>query len=348
MSSARTGCPPGWVIQEDKTFGRLARGKRLKGLVWRAANACMLGGLVTWTLEREWLRIEQRTMPLMNLGREFEGAKVAHLSDLHCGLLVREKHLHRYVEMVNELDVDFVVLTGDFLTTGSRRYAQALGRVVSDLRAKSGVIACLGNHDYGLWHPNGLGNVKGIADFLSEKLLHAGVHVLRNASRAFFRGESVLQFVGLEDYWSPLYDPQAAFELVDRDSPHITLVHNPDAAPQLAAHGASWVLAGHTHGKATPDTRFWDVVYPTRFKKFVGGQYTLGPDRHLYVNRGIANSRRVRCEHKPEITVFTLSAVRSVKCLPCEPCTTVAGPHHADGSHLRPNLPVLGFTTRQG
>lgn len=288
-------------------------GSVLRHLVWRTANCCMLGGLLTWSLERRWVRIEKLPMPLDNLGAEFEGARLAHLSDLHCGTLVREKHLHRFVEMVNALHVDFVVLTGDFITTPSRRHARAVARVLGDLRASTGVVACLGNHDYGLWHPKGLGWVKGMADYLAGQMANAGVIVLRNETRAFFRGESVLQFVGVEDFWSADYDARSAMELVDTDSPAITLAHNPDAAPQLAAMGAHWILSGHTHGKATPNTRFWDVVYPTRCKQFVGGQYALGASRRVYVNRGIGNAWRVRSEHRPEITLFTLRAARRVR-----------------------------------
>ncbi|HOF18064.1 MAG TPA: metallophosphoesterase [Phycisphaerae bacterium] len=285
----------------DKSMGRF-----LKGTLWYAANCCLLGGLLTWPLERNWLRIEELPMPLGNLGLEFDGVRLVHLSDLHCGTLVREKHLRRYVEIVNELDADFVAVTGDFITTGSRRHARAVAGILRDVRARRAVVACLGNHDYGQWHPKGWGSTRGIADFLSDALADAGVMVLRNASKAFFMGESALQFVGVEDYWSPNFDPQAAFEWVDVDSPVIALAHNPDVAPQLAAMGAGWILAGHTHGKATPDTRFWDVVYPTRHKQFVGGQYALRPGRNLYVNRGIGNTLRVCRDHRPEITLFTL------------------------------------------
>ena len=272
------------------------------------------------------MRTERVPMPLAPLGREFDGARLAHLSDLHCGAFVREKHLRRYVEMVNSLDADFAVLTGDFITTGSRHHARAVGRALRDLRVGEAVIACLGNHDYGQWHPRGWGAREGIADFLSDELAAAGVIVLRNESRAFFRGESVLQFVGVEDYWSRRYDPPRAFDLVDRDSPVIALAHNPDAAPQLAAMGAGWILSGHTHGRATPDTRFWDVVYPTRFKRFVGGQYPLDDRSRLYVNRGIGNAWRVRAEHRPEITLFTLhAATHGTRPSRCDGCRRQSG-----------------------
>lgn len=300
-------------------------GGLLKELVWRGANCCMLGGLLTWPLERDWVRVEQLTMPLADLGWEFDGARLAHLSDLHCGTLVREKHLRRYVEMVNDMDVDFAVVTGDFITTGSRRHARDVARALSHLRVSTAVVACLGNHDYGLWHPKGLGGVNGMADFLSGELARAGVTVLRNNSRAFFRGESVLQFAGVEDYWSSLYDPQALFEMVDPDAPVITLTHNPDAAPELATQADGWILSGHTHGKPTPDSRFWDVVYPTQFKQFVGGQYNLGRSNRLYVNRGIGNAWRVRLEHRPEITLFTLRAVARQKRVVRLPSHDIAG-----------------------
>lgn len=266
-------------------------------------------------------------MPLENLGWEFNSTRLVHLSDLHCGTLVGEKHLQRYVEIVNSLDADFVALTGDFITTGSRRHAKAVARVLRDLRVNKAVVACLGNHDYGLWHPKGWGGTAGVADFLSDELANAGVIVLRNTSRAFFAGESVLQFVGVEDYWSSNYDPRSAFELLDPDSPAITLAHNPDAAPQLAAMGADWILAGHTHGKVTPDTRFWNAVYPTRHKRFVGGRYAIEAGRHLYVNRGIGNTLRICRDHRPEITLFTLRAATHGK------------PHSDMSSQNIPRLP---------
>ena len=305
MSSVESVASAGRAVGTKREFHGPAGGA-LKRLAWRAANSCLLGGLVTWPLKRDWVRMEELTMPLAGLGWQFDGARLVHLSDLHAGLLVSESHLRRYVDLVNSLEVDFVALTGDFVTTASRRCARMAARALGGLKANKGVVACLGNHDYGLWHPKGYGLRAGMADFLCDELAQAGVIVLRNATRAFFAGKAVVQFLGVEDYWSAQYDPQAAFDLVDYDAPVIALSHNPDGAPQLAALGAQWILAGHTHGNATPNTRFWDIVYPTRHKQFVGGRYGLGRGRNLYVNRGIGNKSRPRSDYLPEITLFTL------------------------------------------
>ena len=333
--TGRTVPDVGCIDTTERQFGAPSV-RRLKQLMWRTANCCMLGGLLTWPLEQDWVRVERLPMTLADLGWEFDGARLALLSDLHCGMLVREKHLRRYIERVNELDVDFAVITGDFITTGSRRHALAVARALSGLRVSTAAVACLGNHDYGLWHPKGLGGVQGMADFLCDELCQAGVTVLRNNSRAFFRGESVLQFAGVEDYWSPLYDPQAAFEMIDVDAPVITLTHNPDAAPELATQADGWILSGHTHGKPTPQSKFWDAVYPTQFKQFVGGYYRLGQSNHLYVNRGIGNAWRVRAEHRPEITLLTLRSVARQRRFVQSPSRDVADRlSHAAGAAWR-------------
>jgi predicted MPP superfamily phosphohydrolase len=295
-------------VQAGPDSGKIERFERLEKLgrlVGSLASRFGLVGLAPGRAGDDSVQVNTRFMPLPGLAREFEGARLVHISDLHCSPIVAERHLRRCVEIINLLEPDFVAITGDFLTTGPRYWAARVAAVLRNLAPKVGTVACLGNHDYGVWHPCGLGRVRGLPEFLSERLAHAGLFVLRNGCRTFFRGDSAIQFVGLEDYWTPAFDAEAAFEYVDADSPTVALTHNPDAAPQVAAHGADWILAGHTHGKATPPGGFWDAVYPTRFRKFVAGEYALGPHR-LYVNRGVGSTLTYRRPHKAEITLFTL------------------------------------------
>jgi predicted MPP superfamily phosphohydrolase len=122
-----------------------------------------------------------------------------------------------------------------------------------------------------------------------------------NESRSFTRGGDHLQFVGVEDFWSSRFNPLQAFETATMNTPTIGLCHNPDAAPQLARHGAEWTLAGHTHGRPLPET-----VIPANHRYFFAGEYELGGDNRLYVNRGISYGRRGNMNSRPEITLFTL------------------------------------------
>ena len=278
-----------------------------KRLVWTAANCCALGGLYAWRIEQSWLRIERRPMPLPNLGQAFRGTKLAHISDLHCSPIVRERYLRQCVEAVNGLDVDFVAITGDFIT-GPRAYARRVGRVLRDLSPKVAALACLGNHDYGICHPRGLGGSRELAETLTAELHAADIFVMMNEPRIFRRDGATLQFVGVEDLWSPRYNPYLAFDLACPNTPTVALCHNPDAAFELAGHGADWILAGHTHGAALADHKISNLIVPKTYRHFAAGEYSLGDGKYLYVNRGLGYARRFNINARPEITLFTLTA----------------------------------------
>ena len=277
----------------------------LKKMVFSVAGSFALGGLCTWQLKRYLLRIEEHPMPLRNLGEAFCGMRLAHISDLHCSPIVRDRYLHQCIDVINSLEVDFVAVTGDMLT-GPRTYARRVARVLRELRPKVGVLACLGNHDYGLWHPRGLGGMRGLSGYVADELMFTDVFVLNNESRVFRINGSTLQFVGVEDYWTSEFNPDMAFDLVRPNVPTIGLCHNPDGAAELAARGAQWVLAGHTHGNALPETRVHDFVLPKDQPHFIAGAYRLPKGHFLYVNRGLGYARRSSINSRPEITVFTL------------------------------------------
>jgi len=276
-----------------------------KRLAWTAAGACALGGLYAWRFEDHWVRIERHEMPLPNLGPEFRDAKLVHISDLHCSPVVLERYLRRCVELVNALEADFVAITGDFIT-GPSCYARRVARVLRRLEPKIATVACLGNHDYGIFHPNGLGGVRGLGNYVAERLGHADLFVMLNESRTFRRGRSAIQFVGVEDYWSEQFDPALAFEMTDPALPTIALCHNPDAATVMTRHGAHWVLSGHTHGTPSRGTKLGNLVFPMDHKHFGAGRYDLEAGKGLYVNRGLGYGRRISLNARPEITLFTL------------------------------------------
>lgn len=278
----------------------------IKRLLWSAAGSCALGGLFAWRLEDHWFRIERHDMPLRGLAPEFEGSTLAHVADLHCSPLVLESYLNQCVGVINELNVDFVAIAGDFIT-GPKCYARRVARILSQLRPKVAVVACLGNHDYGIFRPTGWGSMRGLSHYVAEQLCRADLFVMLNESRVFRRDGASIQFVGLEDLWSPRYNPEMAFDRVDPHLPTIALCHNPDAAHDLADRGAQWVLSGHTHGTAFNSTRLRKLALPSTYH-YYAGRYELGQGRSLYVNRGLGYGRRVNLNSRPEITLFTLRA----------------------------------------
>lgn len=276
----------------------------IKRLLWKAATPVALGGLYAWRIEDHWIRVERRNMPIANLGGGFEGCTIAQISDLHSSPIVLDRYLTQCIEHVNRLGPDFVVITGDMIL-GARAHARKVSRILANLSPGIATVACLGNHDYGIFHPRGRGGLSGLADYVTQELALSNIFVLRNQRRVFHRDGSAIQFVGVEDFWSGRYDPCLAFEEA-QTLPTIGLCHNPDGAWHMAYWGADWVLAGHTHGSDKTDTKIRDFFMPTAYKDFLAGEYSLGGGRYLYVNRGLSYARRMNLNARPEITLFTL------------------------------------------
>jgi predicted MPP superfamily phosphohydrolase len=276
-----------------------------KRLFWSAAGSCALGGLYAWALEHHYLRVERHDMRLEGLGKGLDGAKLVHISDLHCSPLVLDRYLRECVSAVNALEPDFVAITGDFIT-GPRYYARRVAHVLARLSPRIATVACLGNHDYGIFHPRGYGSMRGLSEYLTQALAQADIFVMLNEPRVFSRDGADIQFVGLEDYWSPRYNPHLAFAHARPGLPTVALCHNPDAAAQVARFGAQWVLAGHTHGTNNNETRLHELVMPVTERHYHAGGYELAEGRRLYVNRGLGYARRWNLNTRPEITLFTL------------------------------------------
>ena len=60
-------------------------------------------------------------------------------------------YLRRCIERVNLLEVDLVVLTGDYITYDLRgTYREKVAALLGDIESRFGTYACLGNHDYGI------------------------------------------------------------------------------------------------------------------------------------------------------------------------------------------------------
>jgi hypothetical protein len=106
-----------------------------------------LGCLGYGTAVRKNVEISRIEAKIANLSHEFNGLTIAHLSDIHHGPYTGLDYINRCIEIVNGLNPDVIALTGDF-TFGGRKYIEPCAEVIRGLRARVGVYAVLGNHDY--------------------------------------------------------------------------------------------------------------------------------------------------------------------------------------------------------
>ena len=274
----------------------------LKGLTLGTLGLCTRWAVDANGVGPEWIEVVEIDLHLQNHKSQPHGTRIAHISDLHFSKTVSSAYLHRCVERINMLDVDIVVLTGDYITYDIRgRYREKVIALLGNIESRFGSYACLGNHDYGVALS---GRKRGrLLHRLIKGMEASGVTVLRNESTLLEIEGHPLWFVGLGDLNVGDFDPEKAFSDVPTDQLTIALMHNPRGVEHLSEFAANAVVSGHTHGRKA---RF-SVSLPGRNeqRRFHSGLYEF-EGKKLYVNRGLGRVGRTRMKIRPEITVFTI------------------------------------------
>ena len=115
-----------------------------------AAGAAMVAcGVESVLIEPTWTHVSRLSIELPRLPRQWDGVKIAHLTDLHVGRFVSLDYARQVVALTNRQGPDIIVVTGD-LVSRSEAIKPGLREALAGLSAPEGVYACVGNHDW--WH----------------------------------------------------------------------------------------------------------------------------------------------------------------------------------------------------
>ena len=201
-----------------------------------AALLLLLLGWCYWTAIAEPV-VRRASVALPGFPAGQPPVKVAFLSDLHVqGPDMPPERLARIVEQVNAEQPDLVLIGGDFAgtrTLSTKHYTPAeIAAPLRGLRARLGVIAVLGNHEY-----------MDDAPAMRAALTAAGIRVLAN--QAVQAGP--LAIGGLDDQVSGHNrDNQTYAAMRGLPGARVLLSHGPDSFATLPAD-IGLMLAGHTH-----------------------------------------------------------------------------------------------------
>jgi predicted MPP superfamily phosphohydrolase len=141
------------MVEDLKNYLKHPEWRRQHGwrrALWRTMSRLGLTGLHALPVNRRWVEIHRRKMPLRGLDPALEGLRLVQISDLHHSPVVSQRYLAHYILWINDLKPDLVVVTAD-LITGGYRFAHRIATILSHLHAKHGVICTLGNHDYSIY-----------------------------------------------------------------------------------------------------------------------------------------------------------------------------------------------------
>lgn len=277
----------------------MKRRQFIKNTVYTSLGFGLLSGMYAWKVEPFWLEFVKLKMDIPNLPENLIGKTLIQISDIHIGKQVDKDYLIDAFKKAQELNPDFVVYTGDFVSYENEDQIDQLEEVFNNVvKGKFGTVGVLGNHDYGdNWAQ------RDVANAITTCLENSGVEILSNKSKNI----NGLTITGLDDFWGLNFNPKPILQSINTSKANLVLCHNPDVCDLDVWNGYnSWILSGHTHGGQCKPPFLRPPILPVQNTKYSSGKIDLSSNRTLYINRALGHLFQVRFNVRPEITVFTL------------------------------------------
>jgi predicted MPP superfamily phosphohydrolase len=249
-----------------------------------------IGHLNTWfPVIREYnLEVEKPAGKLKDL-------HIVAMSDIHLGTTIEKRHMAGIVKRVNELNPDIILIPGDIIDEDIRPVIQSnVGEKLKLLKAKYGVYAVTGNHEY-------IGGVTKAKKYLAEH----NVNLLSDT--AILIDES-FYVAGREDLTINTFTNARRKSLsdivdsLDKTKPIILLDHQPFKLDKVVENGIDLQLSGHTH-----HGQLWPFNYITQIVYELSWGYLKKGDTHFYVSSGVGGwGPPIRTVNRPEIVSIKL------------------------------------------
>ncbi|ROL60733.1 metallophosphoesterase [Bacteroidetes/Chlorobi group bacterium MS-B_bin-24] len=224
-------------------------------------------------IHRSSIKVKEINIEVNNRGKEY---RILFFSDLHISVINNHKFLETLVDKVNRLEPDVVLIGGDIVDEKPEKLEEyGLTEKFKDLRAKFGIFAITGNHEY-------INGAEKIIGFIEG-----------NYNIKFLRDTSVLidnsfYIVGREDRSSKVFSRRNRKNLAEilkdipQNAPKILLDHQPFNLDEATIFDFDLQLSGHTHnGQIFPLNLITNLLYE------VSWGYKRKGKTHIYVSSGV-------------------------------------------------------------
>jgi uncharacterized protein len=187
--------------------------------------------------ERYVVLYPEEEVYLDNLPSEFDGFRIAILSDIHYGKLDPMFWIEYSLKKIDDKNIDIIVGLGDYVK--KRNFDEELISIypiLNKLKAKYGVYLVNGNHDH--W----------ANDKLARSLLENSPYNIEGKTKFISKGKDKILLGGIGDYWENQFGVDKI--LNDDDSSYFKLIlaHNPDSSNIEHNQNVDIFISGHTHG----------------------------------------------------------------------------------------------------
>jgi predicted MPP superfamily phosphohydrolase len=241
-------------------------------------------------------RVKELNLKIGKPGHGLKSLTISMASDIHLGTIIRKAKAKELVSMLNAPDPDLILLAGDVVDEDLAPVIKDnIGEALCELRARIGVYAITGNHEY-------IGGVGPAVDYLEKHC----IKMLRDTA-VFVNGQFYI--VGRDDRdkgrftGKPRKELEEVMQGIDRSYPVILMDHQPFNLPAVAALGVDLQLSGHTH-----HGQIWPFNYITKAIYELSWGYKKIKNTHFYVSSGFGTwGPPVRLGNRPEVVIIHLT-----------------------------------------
>lgn len=277
--------------------------KKIRRLLALLALFALAAGFVYW--QNFTLQVETVELLFESLPPQFDGLRVAELSDLH-GRSFGKNNV-RLLRTLQKARPDMICICGDLFD--EKTDLTMLEPLLTGLTDIAPVYYVTGNHEW---------QVKNLREIL-QKMRAWGVTVLENEGRVLSRGGAEMVVAGVHDPCGP-YDMKTPAALVRElrsaqgNDFILMLSHRNDELAMWSQLGVQLVLSGHCHGGVVR-LPFVGGVFGTRRELFP--EYDAGVYRQdgttLFVSRGLGYTNvHFRLFNRPHVPIMILRSGKNV------------------------------------
>jgi hypothetical protein len=240
------------------------------------------------------------------LPASLENFKIAFIADIQADHYTDEGRLQKFINTVNSLNPDLILIAGDLITTGPD-YIELSAREVGKLKAKYGVYSCVGDHDNWAYRNNYSRSLAEVMAALSSR----NIQMIDNDIKKIKVDSAEIEITFITNTYVESVSQSVLDSLSTNNSGNfkIFLTHQPRSKLITAAQKNNFdlLLAGHTHGGQITFVFPFIQLTPTLFEtKYIRGDFWFG-DMLMVVTRGLGMSLApIRYNSTPEVTLIVL------------------------------------------
>jgi len=235
-------------------------------------GVALLGGVWAIFQALKAPEVHEVEVRIPSLPPEFDGYRIAHITDTHISTLLGRSWCESLVASVNAAHPDLVVHTGD-LADGP---VSALSSSVEPLsRLQAPHLFVTGNHEA----------YSGLTEW-GREVLRLGFVPLTNSHVSFLRGTSSLVIGGITDYNQGKFPPHEGSDVAKAfasapQGVRLLLAHQPRSVFQAQGQGIALQLSGHTHGG-----QIWPFHHLVRLQQPMNEGFAVLGDVRVFTSRG--------------------------------------------------------------